>query len=47
MRVHITGDSAPAKSLRGLLKRHDFHLSGHDPDWTIHIDESDQPGTPL
>jgi len=47
MRVHITGDCAPAKSLRGLLKRHDFHLSGHDPDWTIHIDESDQPGTPL
>lgn len=47
MRVYIGGDCAPAKALRGLLSRHNFHLSAFDPDFTIHIDESDEPGTPI
>jgi len=39
MRVNITGDSPTAKALRGYLARHDFHLTGHRPAFTVHIDE--------
>jgi hypothetical protein len=47
MRINILGESAPAKALRGLLRRHDFHLSEHHADWTIHIDESETAGAPV
>jgi len=40
MRVLIAGDGPTAKALRGLLARHDFHLTSHHPHWTIRIEES-------
>ena len=42
MRVLVSGDCPTAKALRGNLARHDFHLTGHFPDFTIWIEE--QPG---
>jgi hypothetical protein len=39
MRIHVTGDCAAAKALRGYLSKQDFHLTGHEPDWTVHIEE--------
>src|SRR2546421_2261617 len=47
MRVHIQGECASAKALRGLLRRHDFHLSEYHPDWTIQIDEAESAGAPI
>jgi hypothetical protein len=42
MRVLISDDCPTAKALRGNLARHDFHLTGHHPDFTVWIEE--QPG---
>jgi len=39
MRVLIQGDCPSAKVLRGYLARHDFHLSAHQPDLTVSIEE--------
>lgn len=39
MRVLIAGDCPTAKALRGLLARHDFHLTAHHPHLTIQIEE--------
>jgi len=39
MRVLIEGDGATAKALRGYLARHDFHLTGHAPDFAVRIEE--------
>jgi len=39
MRVLIAGDCPTAKALRGLLARHDFHLTAHHPHLTIRIEE--------
>ena len=39
MRIQVTGDCPTAKALRGYLRKHDFHLTGHAADWTVHIDE--------
>ena len=40
MRICVTGECPAAKALRGYLCKHDFHLTEHAADWTIHIDES-------
>jgi hypothetical protein len=40
MRIHVTGECPPAKAVRGYLSRHDFHLTGHEPDWVVHIEEA-------
>src|SRR5579864_8828732 len=39
MRIHVTGECPTAKTLRGYLRKHDFHVTGHEPDWVIHIEE--------
>ena len=39
MRIRVEGDNPTAKALRGYLARHDFHLTVHAPDYTVHIDE--------
>ena len=39
MRINVTGECPTAKAVRGYLSKHDFHLTDHDPDWTIHIEE--------
>jgi hypothetical protein len=39
MRIHITGECPTAKTLRGYLRKHDFHVTGHEPDWVVHIEE--------
>jgi len=41
MRILIEGDNPTAKALRGYLARHDFHLTNHEPDYTVHIDEDE------
>jgi len=40
MRICVTGECPAAKALRGYLCKHDFHLTEHAADWTIHIEES-------
>jgi hypothetical protein len=40
MRIHVTGECPAAKALRGYLCKHDFHLTGHEPDWVVHIEEA-------
>lgn len=47
MRVLIEGDCATAKALRGVLARHDFHLTSHHPHWTIRIEEPAGAARPL
>ncbi len=44
MRINVTGDCPTAKAIRGYLGKYDFHLTDHEPDWTIHIEEPG--GTP-
>ncbi len=44
MRINVTGDCSTAKAIRGYLGKYDFHLTDHEPDWTIHIEEPG--GTP-
>jgi hypothetical protein len=39
MRINVTGECPTAKVVRGYLSKHDFHLTDHDPDWIIHIEE--------
>ena len=39
MRINVTGECPAAKALRGYLCKHDFHLTGHAPDWIVHIEE--------
>ena len=39
MRINLTGDCPTAKALRGYLGKHDFHLTDHQPDWIVHIEE--------
>ena len=39
MRIHITGECPTAKALRGYLRKHDFHVTSHQPDWVVHIEE--------
>src|ERR1700694_3074658 len=39
MRIHVTGECPTAKALRGYLRKHDFHVTGHHPDWVVHIEE--------
>jgi hypothetical protein len=39
MRIHITGECPTAKALRGYLRKHDFHVTAHQPDWVVHIEE--------
>ena len=39
MRIHITGECPTAKTLRGYLRKHDFHVTDHQPDWVVHIEE--------
>ena len=39
MRINVTGDCSTAKAIRGYLGKYDFHLTDHEPDWTIHIEE--------
>jgi hypothetical protein len=39
MRLLILGDNPTAKGLRGSLARYDFHLTGHQPDYTVRIEE--------
>ena len=46
MRVLILGDCPTAKALRGLLARHDFHLTRHFPHLTIRIEEPEGAGRP-
>ena len=41
MRVDVQGDCPSAKALRGYLARHDFHLTGRWPDFTVRIEEQD------
>lgn len=40
MRICVTGECPAAKAVRGYLCRHDFYLTDHSPDWTVHIEES-------
>jgi len=40
MRIHVSGECAAAKALRGYLRKHDFHLTAHAPDWVIHMEET-------
>jgi hypothetical protein len=47
MRVLVSGDSPTAKALRGNLARHDFHLTGHFPDFTVWIEEQAGLARPL
>jgi len=47
MRVLIAGDSPTAKAIRGYLSRHDFHLTGHSPDWTVRIEERSGAARPV
>lgn len=44
MRIHISGECAAAKAVRGYLRRHDFHVTAHAPDWVIHMEESAAAG---
>ncbi len=46
MRILILGDNPTAKALRGYLARHDFHLTNHAPDYTVHIDEDESAARP-
>src|SRR5438270_3378794 len=39
MRIQVTGDCSTAKALRGYLRKHDFHLTEHQPDWIVYIEE--------
>jgi hypothetical protein len=39
MRIQITGECPTAKALRGYLRKHDFYVTGHEPDWVVHIEE--------
>ena len=45
MRINVTGESPAAKSLRGYLSKHDFHLTDHAPDWIVHIEEPEGAAT--
>ncbi|HET9321443.1 MAG TPA: hypothetical protein VFO27_16755 [Bryobacteraceae bacterium] len=47
MRVLVSGDCHTAKALRGNLARHDFHLTGHFPDFTVWIEEQAGLARPL
>jgi hypothetical protein len=47
VRVLITGDCVTAKTLRGYLARHDFHLTNHAPDFVVHIEEQAGAVRPL
>jgi len=47
MRVLVSGDCPTAKALRGNLARHDFHLTGHFPDFTVWIEEQAGLARPL
>jgi hypothetical protein len=42
MRIHVTGECPAAKALRGYLCKHDFHLTAHEPDWVVHIEELEE-----
>ncbi len=46
MRIHVTGDCGTARTLRGHLRRHDFHMTAHEPDWVIHIEETEAAAGP-
>jgi hypothetical protein len=39
VRILVAGDCPTAKALRGHLARHDFHLTEHDADLTVRIEE--------
>ena len=45
MRINVTGECPAAKALRGYLCKHDFHLTDHAPDWTVHIEEPEDATT--
>ena len=47
MRIHITGECPTAKALRGYLRKHDFHVTGHHPDWVVHIEEPEGATKPV
>ena len=47
MRIHVTGECPTAKALRGYLRKHDFHLTGHRPDWVVHIEEPEGAPRPV
>jgi hypothetical protein len=46
MRIHITGECPTAKTLRGYLRKHDFHVTAHEPDWVVHIEEPEAATRP-
>jgi hypothetical protein len=41
MRICVTGECPASKALRGYLCKHDFYLTDQAPDWTVHIEESE------
>lgn len=47
MRIHVAGDCPAAKTLRGYLARHDFHLTDYQPDFTIRIEEQASQARPV
>jgi len=47
MRIHVTGECPTAKALRGYLRKHDFHVTGHHPDWVVHIEEPEGATKPV
>ena len=46
MRINVTGECPTAKALRGYLAKHDFHLTVHNPNWIIHIEEPEEATKP-
>ena len=47
MRIHVTGECPTAKALRGYLRKHDFHVTGYQPDWIVHIEEPEGATQPV
>ena len=47
MRIHVTGECPTAKALRGYLRKHDFHVTAHHPDWVVHIEEPEGATKPV
>jgi hypothetical protein len=47
MRIQVTGECPTAKALRGYLRKHDFHVTGHHPDWVVHIEEPEGATKPV
>jgi RNA-binding protein YlmH len=47
VRILVTGDCPTAKAVRGYLARHDFHLTDHDADLTVRIEENTAVLRPL